>query len=102
MYARSVSASLATTKPCSVSGRSRERDTISNNCEVFDPGAAHMSRHLWCGSTLSANGGIMDTATMHENDGMKRCVWIQMISVCDDTDFMFIKLEEVSAKLVYG
>jgi hypothetical protein len=29
----------------------------------LDPGAAHMSRTLWCGFTSSSKGGIMETAS---------------------------------------
>merc|ERR1719433_2670282 len=35
-------------------------------CAVFDPGAAHISRTLWCGLTLSTLGGIMETVSCRE------------------------------------
>jgi hypothetical protein len=47
MYALSVSASFATTRPCLDSSSGRERLTISSSCEVLLPGAAHISKHRW-------------------------------------------------------
>jgi hypothetical protein len=41
----------------------RERETKRLTCVVFEPGAAHISRHLWCGETLRANGGTIETAS---------------------------------------
>ena len=37
--------------------------SISRSWNVFEPGAAHMSRTRWCGCTSSSKGGIIETAS---------------------------------------
>jgi hypothetical protein len=45
-----------------IKGGSRDRDN-SQLGHTFDPGAAHMSKTTWCGSTSRKSGGSIDTAS---------------------------------------
>ena len=42
--------------------------------DVFEPGAAHISRHLWCGETFKARGGTIDTI----NSLQEKCIVIML------------------------